>query len=106
MVHAVHAECLRTFTRWVGRIAAKVNYWISYFFVFEYILRVLWRQAAGRLISSRMGILDFIVCVPFLGMFFGLDWQILYSLRLSACWPSSSMPGLTKLRPVLKRPFT
>ena len=25
----------------VGRIAAKVNYWISYFFMFEYILRVL-----------------------------------------------------------------
>ena len=66
----------------VGRIAAKVNYWISYFFVFEYILRVLCAKPRKAYIFSGMGILDFIVCVPFLGMFFGLDWQILYSLRI------------------------
>ena len=58
-------------------------------------------------IFSGMGILDFIVCVPFLGMFFGLDWQILYSLRIvRRVLAISSWPGLTKLRPVLKRPFT
>lgn len=66
----------------VGRIAAKVNYWISYFFVFEYILRVLCAKPRKAYIFSGMGILDFIVCVPFLGMFFGADWQILYSLRI------------------------
>ena len=66
----------------VGRIAAKVNYWISYFFMFEYILRVLCAKPRKAYIFSGMGILDFIVCVPFLGMFFGTDWQILYSLRI------------------------
>ena len=66
----------------VGRIAAKVNYWISYFFMFEYILRVLCAKPRKAYIFSGMGILDFIVCVPFLGMFFGADWQILYSLRI------------------------
>lgn len=48
----------------VGRIAAKVNYWISYFFVFEYILRVLCAKPRKAYIFSGMGILDFIVCVP------------------------------------------
>ena len=38
----------------VGRIAAKVNYWISYFFMFEYILRVL-RQTAEGLYFQRHG---------------------------------------------------
>ncbi len=57
----------------VGRIAAKVNYWISYFFVFEYVLPGVLRYAKPRKAYI------FIVCVPFLGMFFGLDWQILYS---------------------------
>lgn len=66
----------------VGRIAVKVNYWISYFFMFEYVLRVLCAKPRKAYIFSGMGILDFIVCVPFLGMFFGTDWQILYSLRI------------------------
>jgi voltage-gated potassium channel len=33
-------------------------------------------------IFSGMGILDFIVCLPFLGIFFGMDWQIVYSMRI------------------------
>ena len=43
----------------VGRIAAKVNYWISYFFMFEYILRVLCAKPRKAYIFSGMGILDF-----------------------------------------------
>lgn len=66
----------------VGQIAGKVNNWISYFFVFEYILRVLCAKPRSQYVFSGMGILDFIVCIPFLSMFFGADWQVLYSLRL------------------------
>ena len=43
--------------------------------MFEYILRVLCAKPRKAYIFSGMGILDFIVCVPFLGMFFGTDWQ-------------------------------
>lgn len=66
----------------VGRVAVKVNYWISYFFLLEYALRVLCAKPRKAYVFSCMGILDLLVCVPFLVMFFGADWQILYSLRL------------------------
>lgn len=66
----------------VGRITAKVNNWIGYFFVLEYILRVLCAKPRRDYVFSFMGILDFFVCVPFLGMFFGADLQVLYSLRI------------------------
>lgn len=86
----------------VGRIVAKVNYWISYFFMFEYILRVLCAKPRKAYIFSGMGILDFIVCVPFLGMFSGQTGRFFIPCGLSAYWLFSSWPGLMKPPPVLK----
>ena len=39
----------------VGRIAGKVNNWISYFFVFEYILRVLCAKPRRMYVSAAWG---------------------------------------------------
>lgn len=82
MVHAVHAECHSGRSPAGRPHCGQGELLDQLFFVFEYILRVLCAKPRKAYIFSGMGILDFIVCVPFLGMFFGLDWQVLYSLRI------------------------
>lgn len=90
----------------VGRIAGKVNNWISYFFVFEYILRVLCAKPRRMYVFSGMGILDFIVCLPFLSMFSGRTGRCCIPSGLSGYWPFSSWRALIKPPPVLRGPFT
>lgn len=89
----------------VGRIAGKVNNWISYFFVFEYILRVLCAKPRRMYVFSGMGILDFIVCLPFLSMFFGADCQVLYSLRLVRVLAIFKLARFNKTAASFKRAF-
>lgn len=63
-------------------IAGKVNNWISYFFLFEYVLRVLCAKPRCTYVFSFMGIIDCVVCIPFISVLFGANLDVLYSLRI------------------------
>lgn len=66
----------------VARVCGKTSQWIGWFFVGEYLLRVLCAKPRLKYMFSFMGLLDFVVCLPMLSLFFGADLQELYSLRI------------------------
>lgn len=67
---------------YVGRISLRVTHWINYLFIAEYVFRLLLSRPRLGYALSNLGLLDLIVCVTGLCYLWGVDVQILNSLRI------------------------
>lgn len=67
---------LNIITRWSNNI-------IICFFVVEYIVRIIVAKSKRKYLLSPMGLIDFMVCLPFFGLLFGGAFEMLNILRVT-----------------------